>query len=176
MDFLGHVITPRGLKTSERHITAVTEFPVPQSVTEVRQFMGLASYYRRFVKGFAQLAQPLHALTRKGATYSWTEACQDAFDELKRRLTTAPILAYPSFDCEFTLETDASIQGVGAVLSQRQNDQKLHPVAFASRALNPAERNIPSLTSKHWLWSGVSRISAPTSMDRKLQFIQTMLL
>ena len=141
VDFLGHVITPQGLKTRQHHIDAITEFPVPQSVTEVRQFMGLASYYRRFVKNFAQIAQPLHALTRKGATYNWSESCQEAFDELRKRLTEAPILVYPSFDRKFILETDASIRGLGGVLSQYQDDKKLHPVAFASRALNPAERN-----------------------------------
>ena len=112
--------------------------------------MGLASYYRRFVKSFAQLAQPLHSLTRKGATYSWTEACQGALDELKQAL----ILVYPSFDCEFTLETDASIRGLGAVLSQPQEDKKLHPVAFASRSLNPAERNY-AITDLAVVW-GVS--------------------
>ena len=118
--------------------------------------MGLTSYYRRFVKSFAQIAQPLHALTRKGATYNWSESCQAAFDELRRRLTEAPILVHPSFDREFTLETDASIQGLGAVLSQRQEeDKKLHPVAFASRALNPAEQNysITDLETLAVVWS-----------------------
>ena len=141
VEFLGHVITPEGLKTSQCHIDAVTKFPAPKTVTEVRQFMGLASYYRRLVKSFATVAQPLHALTRKGASFVWSVACQEAFAGLKKRLTAAPILAYPSFGHDFILETDASIQGVGAVLSQYQEDQKLHPVAFASRALNPAERN-----------------------------------
>ena len=103
VNFLGHVITPQGLKTSQHHIDAITEFPVLQSVTEVRQFMGLASYYRRFVKNFAQIAQPLHALTRQGATYNWSESCQEAFDELRKRLTEAPILVYPSFNREFIL-------------------------------------------------------------------------
>ena len=141
VDFLGHVITPQGLRTSQRHVAAITEFPVPKSVTEVRRFMGLASYYRRFVKCFAKIAQPLHALTRKGVSYIWSESCQRAFEELKNRLSEAPILAYPSFVKDFTLETDASIQGIGAVLSQYQENGKLHPVAFASRAVNPTERN-----------------------------------
>ena len=116
--FLGHVITPQGLKTSEQHILAVREFPVPDSVRAVRQFMGLCSYYRRFVKGFASIAPPLHALTRKGASFSWSEDCEHAFQELKRRLCESPILAYPAFDKQFVLETDASIKGIGAVLSQ----------------------------------------------------------
>jgi len=83
---------------------------------------------------------PLYQLTCNGATSSWTEACHKAFEDLKTRLTEAPVLAYPSFDRDFILETDASLKGLGAVLSQRQ-DEKLHPIAFASRALNPQEKN-----------------------------------
>ena len=139
--FLGHVISPQGLKTSQQHILAIKEFPLPVNVREVRQFMGMTSYYRRFVKNFAKIAQPLHVLTRKGASYEWTVSCQQAFEELKKRLCEAPILAYPSFNKDFTLETDASIRGIGAVLSQPQEDGKLHPVAFASRALSVAEKN-----------------------------------
>lgn len=97
--FLGHAITLQ----VKRHITAITQFPVPKSVTEVWQFMGLSSYYCHFVKKFAQRAQPLHALTRKGATYVGSESCQEPFQELTRQLTEAPILAY------FTLKTDAII-------------------------------------------------------------------
>ena len=103
--------------------------------------MGMTSYYRCFVKNFAKIAQPLHALTCKGAAFEWAGPCQQVFDELKRRLCEAPILAYPAFTKEYILETDASIQGIGAVLSQTQDDGKPHPVAFASRGLSPAERN-----------------------------------
>ena len=122
-------------------MVAIREFPTPQNVKEVRQFVGLASYYRRFVQSFAQTAQPLHALTRKGVSFRWTESCQNAFDVLKKKLCEAPILAYPAFDREITLETDASILGIGAILSQLQADGKPHPVAFASRALSPTEQN-----------------------------------
>ncbi len=155
VEFLGHIITPNGLKTSQHHISAITHLPVPQNVSEIRHFMGLTSYYRRFVKNFAAIAQPLHALTRKGTGYVWTEECQHAFEELRSRLTRAPILAYPSFEREFILETDASIRGIGAVLSQQQEDQKLHPVAFASRGLTAAEKNysITDLETLAVVWS-----------------------
>ena len=139
--FLGHVITPQGLKTSDQHVTAIRQFPTPRNVREVRQFLGLSSYYRRFVKSFAQLAQPLHALTRKGIPFAWTEACQEALDTLKQKLCGAPVLAYPKFTEEFVSETDASLSGVGAILSQQQPDGKLHPVAYASRALSPPDIN-----------------------------------
>ena len=141
VEYLGHTITPEGLTTNPRLVTAVKEFPIPCNVREVRQFLGLSSYYRRFIPQFSKVAQPLHLLTRKGAEYQWSPACQAAFEALKQKLAEAPVLAYPSFDRDFVLETDASIQGIGAVLSQLQDDDKLHPVAYASRVLSPQERN-----------------------------------
>ena len=141
VEHLGHLITSQGLKPNPQQIKAVTDFPVPATTTQVRQFIGWTSYYRRFVEGFATLAAPLHDLTKKGMNFCWTTACQRAFDELKSRLTTAPILAYPNFDLDFVLETDASYHGLGAVLAQKLADQKLHPVAFGSRALSLAEKN-----------------------------------
>ena len=120
VEYLGHVLTPNGLKPNPERVTAVTNFPIPQSVREVRQFLGLASYYRRFVQGFAKIAQPLHALTQKGATFDWSTDCQNALETLKSRLVQAPVLAYPDFSKSFVLETDASIKGLGAVLSQTQ--------------------------------------------------------
>ena len=139
--FLGHVLTSQGLKTSEHHVRAVREFKVPADVREVRQFLGLASYYRRFIQSFAKIAHPLHGLTKKGALFDWNVECQEAFDTLKKKLTESPVLSYPRFDRGFTLETDASGLGLGAVVSQTQEDGKLHPIAFASRALSPCEKN-----------------------------------
>ena len=141
VEYLGHLVTPQGLMTNDRLVFAVQDFPRPENVHDVRRFLGLASYYRRFIPHFSRIAQPLHALTCKEATFMWTEECQAAMDLLKDRLTSAPVLAYPSFTKPYTLETDASIKGIGAVLSQRQEDGKLHPVAYASRSLSAAERN-----------------------------------
>ena len=95
-------------------------FPVPHDVTTFHQFIGLASYYRRFVPGFAKVAAPLHALTKKDVPFNWTPQCDEAFSKLKNLLVTAPVLAYPHFGAnkEFILETDASGLGLGAVLSQ----------------------------------------------------------
>lgn len=141
VEYLGHVVTPDGLKPNLHRVAAVREFATPRNVTETRQFLGLASYYRRFILRFAKIAQPLHQLTKKGAQFDWTAECQTAFDRLKSELTEAPVLAYPDFNKDFTLETDASVRGLGAVLSQTQSDGRSHPIAYASRALSPPEKN-----------------------------------
>ena len=155
VEYLGHIITPQGLRIATRHLKAVEEFPVPTCVTTVRQFLGLASYYRRFVKSFAAIASPLHALTKKNSRFVWSDECQQAFDNLRQKLLQSPILVYPSFEKEFTLETDASVLGLGAVLSQVQEDGLLHPVAYASRATSPSERNhgITDLETLAVVWS-----------------------
>ena len=119
--YLGHVISDDGIRPDPAKTDKVKSFPVPHDVTTLRQFIGLASYYRRFVPGFAKIAAPLHALTKKDVSFDWTPQCDEAFCRLKDLLVTAPVLAYPHFgsDKEFILETDASGLGLGAVLSQR---------------------------------------------------------
>ena len=117
----------------------VLDWPAPTNSTEVRQFLGLTSYYRRYIPHFANIASPLYFLTQNGVTFSWTEECISAFETLKQCLTNAPVLSYPSFcleATEFNLQTDASAVGLGAVL-----EQDGHPIAYASRALTSPERN-----------------------------------
>ena len=141
IQYLGHIITSDGLKTNPKLIQAVQNFPLPTSVRNVRQFLGLCSYYRRFIHQFAAVAQPLHMMTRKNQIFHWDHACQRSFDELKQHLTSTPILAYPVFGKQFILETDASILGIGAVLSQVGSDNHFHPIAYASHSLTHSERN-----------------------------------
>ena len=141
VEYLSHVISPMGLNPIACLTEAVQNFPQPDDCQGIRRFLGLASYYRRFIPGFAKIAQPLHHLTAKDVPFAWSEECESAFVELKKRLVTPPVLAYPNFKDDFTLETDASIRGLGAVLSQKQEDGKLHPVAYASSALNASEKN-----------------------------------
>ena len=141
--YLGHMISAQGVRPDPAKTEKVKSFPVPHDVTSVRQLIGLASYYRRFAPSFASIASPLRALTKKNTKFSWTPECQVAFDKLKELLVSAPVLAYPRFGLgvEFILETDASGVGLGAVLSQTQDDGQLHPIAYASRSLDCSERN-----------------------------------
>ena len=161
VQYLGHLITPSGILPNPGRTDAVRIYPTPQSVKEVRQFLGLASYYRRFVEGFASIAQPLHNLTRKGALFSWDAECEGAFKTLKEKLVEPPVLAYPDFSKSFVLETDASARGLGAILSQEQEDNRLHPVAYASRALSPQEKRyaITELETLAVVWA-VSHFNA----------------
>ncbi|ROT65393.1 hypothetical protein C7M84_016626 [Penaeus vannamei] len=116
--FLGNIVGRDGVKTDPQKVAAVQDWPVPTCVADVKSFVGLCTYYRRFVKQFAQIAYPLHQLTRKGARFEWSAACQKAFDSLKRALVEAPVLPYPDPASPYLLDTDASAEGLGAVLSQ----------------------------------------------------------
>ena len=138
--FLGHVVGRKGVYTDPLKVTAVAGWPVPTDVTGVRSFLGLCSYYRRFVPGFATIATPLHQLTRKGARFLWDEACQKAFEALKQALVNAPVLSYPDPNLPYLLDTDASADGVGAVLSQVK-EGKEWVVAYFSTKFSKPERN-----------------------------------
>ena len=141
VEYLGHIVTPKGLKPNTRNLIAVKEFPAPSNLKQLRQFLGLTSHYRRFILNYARIAEPLYFLTKKNSPFCWTADCQQAYDLLKSKLLTAPVLVFPDFTKPFTLETDASIQGLGAILSQVQNDDQLHPLAYASRSLSQSEKN-----------------------------------
>ncbi|KAJ8348858.1 hypothetical protein SKAU_G00274470 [Synaphobranchus kaupii] len=129
-----------GVATDPSKVAAVRDWPVPGNVGELRSFLGLASYYRRFVRDFATLASPLHRLTDKCRPFVWQEEQSMAFDQLRAALTEAPVLAYPDTQRPFIVDTDASNTGVGAVLSQEDEDGE-RVVAYYSRALGKVERN-----------------------------------
>ena len=123
-------------------VQAILEWPTPKTVHGVRSFLELANFYRRFIKDYAQVAHPLHDLTKKDQPFEWKDPQQTAFDTLKRRFTTAPILAFPDIDKQFCLETDASDFATGTVLSILKDD-RWHPVAYSSHSMSPEERNYP---------------------------------
>ena len=141
VEYLGHVVTRDGIEVDPKKVEAVKGFPQPTNLKTLRSFLGLASYYRRFIPNFSKEARPLHSLTGKNAPFVWTPTCQQAFDKLKQLLTNAPVLAFPNFELDFILETDASGDGLGAVLAQKHQDGGIRPVAFASRTLQPHEKN-----------------------------------
>ncbi|KAJ8008876.1 hypothetical protein DPEC_G00082990 [Dallia pectoralis] len=138
--YLGHIVSAKGVATDPKKIQKVAGWPAPRSVSEVRGFIGLASYYRRFVKDFASVAKPLHELTKKYARFNWTDECQEAFEQLKSRLTSAPVLGYPLDSGQLLLDTDASDWGIGAVLSQVQEGEE-RVLAYGSRRLSATEQN-----------------------------------
>ncbi|CAL9002595.1 unnamed protein product, partial [Prunus brigantina] len=138
ISFLGHVISAEGIYVDPQKIEAVMNWPQPTSVTEIRSFLGLAGYYRRFVEGFSVIAAPLTRLTRKGVKFEWSDECEKSFTELKTRLTTAPVLTLPDDSGNFVIYSDASQQGLGCVLMQHGK-----VIAYASRQLKKHELNYP---------------------------------
>ena len=136
--FLGHVVSGHGISVDPKKIEAITNWEPPKTVTEVRSFLGMAGYYRRFVEGFSIIATPLTKLLRKNVPLQWNDQCQKSFDELKHRLTTAPILTIPTGSGGFVIYSDASHQGLGCVLMQNGK-----VIAYASRQLRPHELNYP---------------------------------
>ena len=140
VQFLGHVVSEEGISTDPEKISAIKEWPVPTSVTQLRSFVGICAYYRRFIGSFSEIAKPLHKLTEKEAKFIWDEKCQAAFTELKERLTSTPVLAYPNTEDPFILDTDASDVAMGAVLSQVQESQE-RVVAYGSKTFSKSEIN-----------------------------------
>lgn len=138
--FLGHVISAEGVATDPEKIEAVESWPTPSKLKELRAFLGLCSYYRKFVPEFARIARPLHDMTRKGVPFVWTKECEEAFRKLKQTLTEAPILSLPDDQGMFILDTDASGEALGGVLSQVQDNQE-KVICYGSRVCSLAERN-----------------------------------
>ena len=167
--FLGFVLLANDISANPEKVEKVKTWLVPKNTKEVQSFLGLASYYRWFINKFAEKAQCLHELVgptsnkqKKKARpkmnvttveetglriFEWTMKHQDAFDALKEALSTAPVLGYPDFSREFILETDASLNGLGAIISQKGKDGKICVIAYASHSLHPSERSMCNYSS-----------------------------
>ena len=152
--FLGHVISVEGISIDPQKIQAIVNWKPPTNVTEIRSFLGLVGYYRKFVGRFLKLAASLTKLTRKEENFVWSEACQQSFDELKRKLTSAPVLTLLSGQDGYIMYCDASRQGLGCVLMQHEN-----LIAYASRQLKKHEQNYPThdlelaaVVFALWIW------------------------
>lgn len=137
--FLGHILNEQGIAPDPDNLIKVKEWPRPTNPKEVKGFVALCGYYRRMVKDFAQIASPLHALTKKDVNYEWSEECEHAFTTLREKLVTQPIVTYPNFDKPFALTCDASSNAVGAVLSQ-EVDGIDKVVYYYSASLSPTAR------------------------------------
>jgi len=140
VDFLGHVLSAKGIEVQDAKIATIRDWPSPRNLRELRSFWGLSSYYRRFVPQFASLAAPLHRLQNENVTFEWGARKEDAFQELKRRLMTTPILGMPTDEGTYYLDTDACETGLGAVLSQDQGGAEV-VIAYASRTFTKSEVN-----------------------------------
>ena len=140
VEFLGHIVSSNGVSCDPKKISAVVDWPRPKNVKDVRSFLGYAQYYRKFVANFAHLAAPLYELTKNKRKFVWTEACTNAFELIKGKLVESPVLAYPTRTDPFILDTDASLYGVGAVLSQIQDGEE-KVIAYGSKALSTSQQN-----------------------------------
>ncbi len=141
--FLGYIINSGGIRMDKGKVEAITSWPLPSSIKELQRFLGFSNFYRRFISNYSTITSPLTDLLKgKTKSLAWNPNATEAFNKLKHAFTSAPLLVHPSPKLPFIVEVDASTTGVGAVLSQQQETPlKLHPCAFFSHKLSPAERN-----------------------------------
>jgi hypothetical protein len=144
VSYLGHIITRQGVATDSTKISAISAWPKPQNVKELHSFLGLARYYRKFVKHFGIIYQPLTNLLKKNTLFIWTQDHDTTFQTLKQALVAAPVLALSNFAKTFVIETDASGQGIGAMLMQEG-----HPLAFLSKALDPKSKGLSTYEDEY---------------------------
>lgn len=139
--YLGHIVGNGQIKPDPGKVEAIQEFPVPRTTRQIRRFLGLCGWYRRYIAGFAAIAAPITDLLGKTSKFTWTNEAQVAFNKLKECLTSAPVLSHPDFSKPFVIQCDASNMGVGGVLYQLDNQGEEHPIAYMSQKLNSAQRN-----------------------------------
>lgn len=154
LNYLGHTIGVHGVSTDASKVQDIINWVVPTNLKKLRGFLGIAGYYRKFVRNFGVPSKPLTNLLRKGVEFKWTPEVNQSFEALKQALATAPVLALPNFNKPFVVETDASDVGIGAVLSQDK-----HPIAYVSKALGPRTKGLSTyekeclaimLAVEHW--------------------------
>ncbi len=148
IDYLGVIVGNGKLQMDPKKLKGVADWPKPTTPTEIRKFLGFTGYYRYFIQGYSKIARPLLNLMKKAIVWNWGKSQQRAFEELKTRMCSRPVLTQPDFDKQFFLQTDASAYGVGAILSQEGDHHatasqkpKLHPIAYYSATFTPTERN-----------------------------------
>ena len=140
-EFLGFTFSAEGYKPAPKHVDAVASYPRPQTVKQLRTFLVLVNYFRKFLKDRAGICAPLNELTKKNAMFQWSEQCEDSFQQIKTMFATQPVLQYPKFNQQFYLACDASTFSIGACLSQKNQDGEFMPVAYCGRSLSKHEKN-----------------------------------
>ena len=148
VDFLGYELSSQGIKPQHRLTQAIDQFSPPESRKELKRFLGLSGFYRSFIQDYAVISEPLNKLTCDNVPFLWTNQCESAFKELKRRLTSQPVLAFPKLNETFTVEVDASDYAAGGVLSQTGEDGLLHPIAYFSTAFKGSQRQWAPITKE----------------------------
>ncbi|KAG1445529.1 hypothetical protein G6F55_011924 [Rhizopus delemar] len=171
LKFLGYIVTKEGIQTDPSKIEKIQNYPVPKTLTQIRGFLGLASYYRRFIKNFAAIARPLHDQTKTSKRIPWTNKTTESFELLKKLLTQAPVLARPDFNRDFILVTDASRNGLGCILTQLDENNHEHPIIYASRSLKSSEGNygVSKLECLAVIWA--VKLFRPYLLGRKFTII-----
>jgi len=139
--FLGVVIGPDGIKMEKEKVRGMLEWPTPKCVKDVQKFLGLANYYRRFMKDFAEIARPMHRLVQKQEKWNWGREQKEVFRRLKETFTLEPVLAAPDLDKEMRVEADTSDYTMGRVLSMKCEDERWRPVAYISKSLSDTKKN-----------------------------------
>ena len=133
--YLGLILSSEGILPNPEKTKVIVDFPVPQTPKQVRSFLGIANYYRRFIDKYSTISAPLTALLRKDAEFKWTEECSEAFEKLKIILTSPPVLVFPDLNKDFVVTTDASNKAIGYILSQSDDEGKEHPICYGGRSL-----------------------------------------
>ena len=168
VQFLRHVLSKNGLEADPEKVKAIQNFPVPQNQTDLESFLGLCSYYGRLMRNFAMIAQPLHKASETKSFFTWTEETQEAFEILKKHLSSTPILAFPDLKEAFILYTDASLTAMGAVLAQLQ-DGKERAFCFASKAFSKSQTNCSATKRELLSFVAFTRHFKPYHLGRKFK-------
>ena len=141
--YLGHIISEKGVEINHSKVAVIESFPAPKNVKKVREFLGMCNFYRKFIKGFSQIAAPMYALLKADVEFQWTEERNLAFEKLKHALANTPVLAHPNMEKKFIVTTDASTTGIGYILSQEDDNGQEHPIIYGGRSLRKHEKNYP---------------------------------
>ena len=170
IQYLGHVVGGNGIKTDPGKIRAIVELEPPTNVSGVRRILGMVTWYAKFIKGFTKMVAPIQELLHKDCKFEWTETRQRALEEIKERMTTAPIIACPNYTLPFYLQTDASDVGIGSVLFQRDGENEL-VIAYRSRSLRPAEKNYTT-TEKDYTTTEKECLAVVWSIEKNLEYLE----